>query len=603
MKLVYNKKTTDPFYYIQDGYRIGNKVKTVTILKLGRHSELIKTHEDPLQYAKDVLNEYKSKPEYTKNDKKGAKLAPTSEQVCKSNVLNIGYFYLQKIYKDLKIKEFIDTITKKTKIEFNTNDINRFLIFDRILNPGSKLATTQNLTTYFEKPSFTHQQCLRFMDLLVKNNDDYLEHLLKYSNNVVERDTSICYYDCTNYYFEIEEADEYIDEVTGEVVEGLRQYGPAKDHKPNPIVEMGLFMDKTGIPITMGIFPGNLNEQKTVSALENKMIKTMENKKIIYCADAGLGSYSIRVMNSIGGKAFIVTQSIKKLSEDVQKKVFINEDYKFLSSGRDADLDFMKTFDKTKVENLSYYKDKIYKEIIVDSNIDLGLVEEKTLKNGKVKHVKSKDKLEQKVIITYSRLIAEYQKNIRNQQIERAKALIQKGVDDIRKGPNDVARFIKSQTKGTYILDEEKIANEAKYDGFYAIATNLLEDNVKEILAINAQRYKIEDCFRVLKTNFNARPVYHRLDDRIQSHFLICYTALLIYRLLEVKLKENGYHYTITEIIQSLKNMNVHSHDIKYYSTYDYGEILNSLNDTFDIDFNAKDFKYSYFNKILKKIL
>lgn len=602
MKLVYNKKVSDPFYYIQEGHRVGGVVKTITICKIGRHSELKKTHDDPLLYAKNVLEEYKNKPEYQNKDVKGKKLTISNENICKSTSLNIGYFYLQKIYHDLKIKDFISSITNNKKIQFNANDINRFLIFDRILNPKSKLATTKNLNNYYEKPSFTHQQCLRFMDLLVSNNDKYLEHLLLNSDNIVKRDTSICYYDCTNYYFEIEQEDNFVDDITGEVIPGIRQYGPSKEHKPNPIVEMGLFMDKQGIPITMGIFPGNLNEQKTVSELENKMIKTLKNKKIVYCADAGLDSASIRIMNSIGSKAFIVTQSIKKLSRELQDRIFEDNGFKFLSNDKPTSLSFIKSFNKELTENLGFYKDKVYKEIIVDSNVDLGLYIEKTSLNGKTRNVKSKDILKQKIIITYSRQIAEYQKHIREKQIERAKYLISKGVDDVRKGPNDVARFIKSKTKNEYELDVEKIDNEAKYDGFYAIATNLLEDNIKDILEINSQRYKIEDCFRVLKTNFDARPVYHRLDSRIECHFLICYTALLIYRLLEIKLKEKGYCFTINEIINSLSNMNLYFDSLKYHPTYQYGKILDSLNDTFNIDFNADYFKTQYIEKNFKKI-
>ena len=272
----------------------------------------------------------------------------------------------------------------------------------------------------------------------------------------------------------------------------------------------------------------------------------LKGQKFIYCKDAGLGSASIRLFNSMGGKAFIVTQSIKKLSEDLQEDFLKDEGFKLVSSDENITIHELKTFYKYDENKKELYNDKAYKSILVDSNVDLGLYEEKICKNGKKRKVKSEAKLEQRIIITYSRKMAEYQKNIRNKQIERAKVLISKGKDDIRKGPNDIARFIKNskEEKNIYVLDEEKIANEEKYDGFYALATNLLEDSVKDIVLINSQRYKIEDCFRILKTNFDARPVYHRLDPRIVAHFMICYTALLIYRLLEVKLKEKGYNFT-----------------------------------------------------------
>lgn len=439
------------------------------------------------------------------------------------------------------------------------------------------------------------------MDVLSDNYDLFLNHLFTESNNIVKRDTSVCYYDCTNYYFEIESPDEQcFDDVTGEYLYGLRQYGPSKEHRPNPIVEMGLFMDKDGIPITMGLFPGNMNEQKTVANLETKMIKSLNNKKLIYCGDAGLGSASIRTFNDMGGRAFIVTQSIKKLSESLQNELLKDEGFKLLSSDDETTISKLKGFDKTDPKNIHLYNDKAYKSVFVDSNIDLGLLEEKKLKNGKTKLVKSKANLKQRIIITYSRKMAEYQKIIRNKQIERAKILISKGVDDIRKGPNDIARFIKNANdeKNTYVLDQARIEQEEKFDGFYAIATNLLNDSAKEIFEINDQRYKIEDCFRVLKTNFDARPVYHRLDNRIVAHFMICYTSLLIYRLLEKKLKEKGYHFTINEILTTLKNMNISNVKDRFYQAdYAGGNVLNALCNTFKLQLDKK----YYLPKNLKK--
>ena len=605
MKLVYNKKLKDPSYYIQHSYRIGKSVKTMTVLVIGKHSELLKTHPDPLAYAIKLTEKYKKDYLLDKNSSgKGIKLNPTNNaSIAYSNTLNIGYFYLQSIYNDLKIKDFIFDITKDSKITFNLNDINRFLTFDRILDPKSKFAALGSLENFFEQPKFKYQHILRGMDILANNYDAYLNHLYQNSENIVKRDSSVCYYDCTNYYFEIENEDpDYIDEVTGEVMPGFRKYGPSKEHRPNPIVEMGLFMDRNGIPLSMGLYPGNTNEQKTVNELETKLIKQLKNKKIIYCADAGLGSASIRTLNDMAGRAFIVTQSIKKLSEDLQKEVFEDRNYKLLSNDSKTTLAHMKSFDRFDEHNLNLYNDKTYKVIDVDSNVDLGLFEEKTCKNGKTKLVKSKATLKQRIIITYSRKMAEYQKNIRNKQIERAKYLLSKGVDDVRKGPNDIARFIKVETKNVYSLDLDRIADEEKYDGFYALATNLEDESIKEIIEINAQRYKIEDCFRTLKTNFDARPIHHRLEPRIIAHFMICYSALLIYRLLENKLKEKGYHFTINEILTSLKNMNIVLNKDKYISTYNYGTIIDALNDTLGIDLNAIDFEPKYINKILKKI-
>ena len=610
MKIWYDRKSKDPSYFVQQGIRNGKKVTTKNIFKIGKHSELLaQGHQDPLAYAKEVVEEYNKKMKSEKVDLEitidfNKKLIPSDNVSSKSSLLNIGYFFLQDIYSKLNLKDFIKNITKDKKITYNLNDITRFLTFDRILNPRSKLAAVNNLDFFYEKPSFSHQNVLRGMDILADHYDSYLQHLFENSNTIVKRDTSICYYDCTNYYFEIETVDEpYYDEVTGEYLYGLRQYGPSKEHRPNPIVEMGLFMDKDGIPITMGLYPGNMNEQKTVHELESKMIRTLKNKRIIYCGDAGLGSASIRVFNDLGGRAFIVTQSIKKLSEELQNDIFNDTGYKLLSNNSCVTLKHMKSFNKFDENNISLYQDKAYKEIIVDSNVDLGLFEEKTFKNGNTKTVKSKAILKQKIIITYSRKMAEYQKNIRNKQIERAKALLARGVDDIRKGPNDIARFIKCTNRTLYTLDQDRIDLEEKYDGFYAIATNLLEDDPKDIIEINSQRYKIEDCFRVLKTNFDARPVHHRLDKRIVAHFMICYTALLIYRLLEKQLKDKKYDFTINEILTTLKNMNVSNRDGLFYEAeFTSSKVCTALNDLFNFGLDKKYYQNSELTKLVKKI-
>lgn len=611
MKLSYDRKSKDPIYYVAQSIRHGNKTTSFNVSKIGKHSDLLANgHKDPLAYAQEVVKSYNAelsddRASFDINIDFNKKISASDNTYSKSTALNIGYFYLQSIYNDLKIKDFIFDITKDSKITFNLNDINRFLTFDRILDPKSKFAALGSLENFFEQPKFKYQHILRSMDILANNYDSYIQHLYLNSENIVKRDTSVCYYDCTNYYFEIENEDsDYIDEVTGEVIPGFRKYGPSKEHRPNPIVEMGLFMDKNGIPLSMGLYPGNTNEQKTVNELETKLIKQLKNKKIIYCADAGLGSASIRTLNDMAGRAFIVTQSIKKLSEDLQKEVFEDRNYKLLSNDSKTTLAHMKSFDRFDEHNLNLYNDKAYKVIDVDSNVDLGLFEEKTCKNGKTKLVKSKATLKQRIIITYSRKMAEYQKNIRNKQIERAKYLLSKGVDDVRKGPNDIARFIKSETKNTYSLDLDRIADEQKYDGFYALATNLEDESIKEIIEINAQRYKIEDCFRVLKTNFDAHPIYHRLEPRIIAHFMICYSALLIYRLLETKLKEKGYHFTINEILNTLKNMNIMNvRDRFYQSSYTSSDVLNALEDINNIGLDKECYLLKILNKKIKKII
>lgn len=612
LKLGYDTKSKDPTYYIQQGIRNGKKVTTRNIVRIGKHSELLKITDDPLAYARQKVKEYNEK---IKNDKVdmtftvdfNEKISPSRDIASRSSALNIGYFVLQSIYHDLKLNDFFNNITADRKITFDCNIINRFLTYARILDPKSKLGTFDDMSTYYEQPDIPYHHMLRFMDVLAENYDSYISHLFEQSNNVIKRDNSVCYFDCTNYYFEIEhEDDDYIDEVTGEVFEGIRKYGPSKQHQPAPLVQMGLFMDKQGIPISMCISSGSTNEQKCAIPLEEKMVKMFRNKKFIYCADAGLGCEDIRVFNDTSDRAFIITQSVKKLSDALKDSVFSDIDYKLLSNDSSISLEEMKSFDKTDKDNINLYNDFAYKVLRADKDIDIGLYEEKTLKNGKTRKVKSKAVLKQYVIVTYSRKAAEYQKHIRDAQVERARKLLKRSKpEDIKKGPNDIRRFIKrngASQDESYMIDEERIASEAKYDGFYAVATNL-EGSAKEILEINSKRYKIEDCFRVLKTHFNARPVHHRLENRITAHFMICYTALLIYRLLEVKLDRYGTHYTTDEILKTLKNMNVvNNKDVFYQAIYNGSDVCSALNGVFDLGLDRRYYLPKDLNKKIKKI-
>ena len=618
MKLYYDRRAKDPIYYAQQGFRNGKKTTTKNIERIGKHSELLKVTDDPLAYAKEriaKLNDEMKNNKVTMEVKIdfNEKIKSSSDIVSSSNGLNIGYFILQKIYHDLNISSFFKKVTVNSKITYDPNLINRFLTYARILEPDSKLGTYDHLYKYYELPEFNYVHILRTMDILEENYDEYISHLFNYSNRIVPRDTSVCYFDCTNYYFETECDDEdYVDEVTGEIIKGLRKYGPSKDHKANPLVEMGLFMDKHGIPISMCINSGSDNEQICAIPLEQKLTKMLDGKKFIYCADAGLGSLNIRKFNSMGGRAFIVTQSIKKLSNTLKEAVFNDYDYRLLSTDEPITIQKLKSFDKKDKINLPLYMDKAYKIIEADRAIDLGLYEEKILKNGKTRKVKSKALLTQKIIITFSRKVMEYQRYIRNRQIERAKKLLKNmDPDSYKKGPHDITRFIKrvpssksgDKVTDLYIIDQSVIDEEEKYDGYYAVATNL-EDDAKPIIEISSNRYKIEDCFRVLKSNFSARPVFHEKRERIIAHFMICYTALLIYRLLETKLDAYGTHFTIYNIIETLKNMEVtNTQDMYYQSLYNGSQVLTALNAVFGLGLDKKYYQPKELNKKIKKIL
>lgn len=610
MKLYYDKRLKDPTYYIQQGFRNGKKTTTKNIKRLGKHSELLLITDNPLEYAKNevkkINEEYRSgRSEFIVTMDFNERIPSTDSPCSNSTSLNIGYLYLKDIYAKLNLSDFFKSVSSDRKITYDCNKICQFLTYARILDPASKYGTYDKLDTYYEKPQVEYQHMIRFLDILDRNSDQYLKHLFDNSENIVKRDTSVMYYDCTNYFFETEKPDEEIvDEVTGEMILGPRQFGISKENKTSPIVEMGLIMDRRGIPISMCIHPGNTNEQLTAVPLEKEVIKMTGNKKFIYCADAGLGSYNIRKFNDMGGRAYIVTQSVKKLGQEIKDIVFNDSNYRLLSNDDAITLKEMRTFNKKDANNLSLYNDFAYKVIPASTAMDTGLYEEKVYKNGRTKKVKAKGTLHQYIIVTFSRKMMEYQRTIRERQLERAKKLLRlKDPEKIKKGPNDIRRFLKNTSSDTanYVLDMDKIHEEEKYDGFYAVATNL-DDSAKDILAVAQNRYKIEDCFRIMKTNFDARPVFLRKPERIRAHFLICYTALLIYRLMECKLDDNLTHVTTSNLIKTLRNMNVVNMDDMYYkSIYSGSQALDALERCFELQLNRKYYRPSDLNKIVKK--
>ena len=618
MKLYFDKRLKDPTYYGQQGFRNGKKVTSKNIINFGKHSELLKITDNPEAYVREEIRkwneEYRSgRVEYTLSADFNQRVPHTDNPASSSTWLNIGYFFLQNLMGGLRLRDFFRQKMENRKITFDCYTISRFFTYARILDPLSKYATWHKRDTYYEQPAFDYQHILRFMDLLEENYDDYLAWLFRQSNTIVKRDTSVLYYDCSNFYFESEQPDEDVtDDVTGEILKGMRQYGFSKEHRPNPIVEMGLFMDSRGIPITMCLHPGNTSEQLTAIPLEKEVMKMLPGAKFIYCADAGLGSYNIRKFNSMGGRAFIVTQSIKKMSDVLKQSVFNDYDYRLLSNDKPVTVAEMKSFDRFNEKNIKQYNDFAYKVIEADKVLDFGLYEDVTLKNGRTVKRKAKGVLKQRIIITFSRKVMEYQRAVRSRQIERAKKLLEsKDPEEIKKGPNDVRRFLKRTAKTKsgeraaveYTLDEDKIAEEEKYDGYYAVATNL-QDPAKDILAISNKRYQIEECFRIMKTNFDGRPVNHRLRERVRAHFLICYTALLVYRLLEARLDDQGTHVTDNDLITTLKNMNVANvHDIEYMALYNGSKALDALTRLTMLPLDRLHYRPKELNSMIKKFL
>ena len=514
MKVTTTKSKNSESFYITKSY-VNNEGKSTskTIRKLGTLKELsqqLGTDRDGVMaWAKEQARIETQK--YKKQNQAKTVLIPfhadRTLDYHQQKLFKGGYLFPQAVYYQLGLDRICRKIRDKHSFHYDINAVLSDLIYTRILEPSSKLASYQVAKEFLEPPSYEEHDVYRALDVLASECDLIQAEVYKNSNFVTQRMDRILYYDCTNYYFEIEQA------------EGSKQYGKSKEHRPNPIIQMGLFTDGQGIPLAFSLFPGNQNEQKSLKPLEQKVLTDFGHEKFIYCCDAGLGSEANRELNHMGKRAFIVTQSIKKLPKEDREWALSPKGFKRVMDEEPVDINTIKETDRVHL----YYKDEPY----------------------------TTKRLDQRLIITYSPKYAAYQKEIRRRQIERAEKMVASGRRKAeRKNPNDPARFV---GKLHYFLDEGKIAEEERYDGLYAVCTDLLDDDVKDILKVSEGRWKIEECFRIMKTEFEARPTFVRLENRITAHFLICFLALLVYRLLELKLEGA---YTCEEILSTLKGMN-----------------------------------------------
>lgn len=522
VRLSISKSKNATSLYVKEDITIDGKRTTRIVEKLGTVAMLEKKlgGQDPIEWAKEYIKELNRLEKEGKEPVVIAKYSP-SKLVGKGEQrsFNGGYLFLQKIYHELGIKQICKEISAKYKFEYNLDSILSRLLYGRILFPSSKLSTYELSKKFIETPDFELHQIYRALEIIAKETDLIQSSLYKNSLKLSKRNTGILYYDCTNYFFEIEQE------------EGLKQFGYSKEHKPNPIVQMGLFMDGDGIPLAFSITKGNKNEQLTLKPLEEKILSDFELSKFVVCTDAGLASNSNRKFNDKGDRAFITTQSIKKLKAHLKKWAIDPEGWRLENGSKEYDIREL---------NEKEYKDKIfYKE----------------------RWIKEND-LEQKLIITYSIKYREYNAQIRNSQIERALKALKKNPSSIKKHrQNDYKRFIDKTActtdgevagKEIYSFNTNLAESESIYDGFYAVCTNL-DEGATEIAKINKRRWEIEECFRILKNEFKARPVYLKRDDRITAHFTTCFIALIIYRILEKKLNEN---FTCHQIISELREMN-----------------------------------------------
>lgn len=524
MRVITSKSKNAESFYISKGYVNDKGVSTsVIVRKLGTLKELLPEHgptrDDVLAWAKEEARLETLKYKQEQQEKQITLTFHADRQLDfeKQVFFRGGYLFLQSIYYQLQLNKVCRKLKLKYKFKYDINAILSDLVYTRVLEPCSKRSSFKAASEFLEKPSYKLHDVYRALDVLGAECDLIQAELYKNSHFLGKRNDKVLYYDCSNYYFEIEQED------------GIKKYGKSKEHSPNPIIQMGLFMDGDGIPLAFSLFPGNANEQTSLKPLEKKILGEFGCQKFIYCSDAGLGSESIREYNHMGERAYIVTQSIKKLKNEEKEWALSPQGFKRVSDGTPVDITKLPEDDKG-----LYYKDEPY----------------------------TTKKLHQRLIITYSPKYALYQKSIRDKQVERAQKMLDSGsTKKCRKNPNDPARFIGTTAvteageaaEVQHYLDEKKIFEEAQYDGLYAVCTDLLDDKVGDILKVSESRWQIEECFRIMKTDFSARPVYLQDENRIKAHFLICFLALTIYRFLEKKLNSK---YTCEELLGALKAMN-----------------------------------------------
>ena len=551
--------------YIKRSYRKSNgKTATKIHRKLGKLNDLLQQfsgdYDAMMAWArseaeKDTM-EYNAKTGNVSVSLSKSAYIPRNEERC----FPVGYLFLQKLCTELKIDSICRKISKRHKYTYDFSAILTDQIFSRILSPSSKLGSYSYCQTLLEPPKYELQNLYRALSVMAEESDFIQEELYFNSNFVHPRNKKVLYYDCTNYYFEIEQDDDF------------RKYGKSKESRPNPIVTMGLFMDADGIPLAFDVFPGNQNEQTTLKPLETKIIRDFACSEFIFCSDAGLGSKANRRFNSFGNRSYVISQSLKKMRREDRQIALNPKQFRRLGSNKFIDIS-------------DIYETIFYKEVPVV--------------NGDMNEI---------VIVTYSPKYKAYQKRIRGQQIARAVKMIeQPGRKRRGKNQNDPARFIKSTAitengevagRNIYDLDSDRISEEEMYDGFYAVITNL-EGDVGEILKINRQRWEIEENFRIMKTDFEARPVYVRRDERIKAHFLICYISLLVYRLLEKKL---GNAYTCNEILGTLRSMQVTllSKESGYIPSYKRTDMTDDLHKVFGFHTDYEFISKSTMRSIIK---
>ena len=565
MRLGWSKTKYSISYYAQKTVYVNGKNKSQIVKRFGSEKYICQTYgvSDAKAWAKKQV-QLMNEAEKEENATFSVDLcASTDLPLNKQSRFNGGYLFLQDIYYDLGLHKICRAISTRHSFEYDLNDVLSRLVYTRILFPASKKSSFEDSKRFIEQPSFELHDIYRALSVIAEETDYIQSRLFKNSSALAERRTGVIYYDCTNFYFEIEQA------------EDDKQYGISKENRPLPIVEMGLFMDMDGIPIAFGITPGNENEQGSMIPLEKKILDDFSLSRFVVCTDSGLSSATNRYFNTYdkqdGNRSFITTQSIKKLKSHLKKWALEPTGWYLSGSSSMTEYDIRELDDNDDKEKI-FFKSRWIKE------------KTEIHEDGKTKVIE----LEQQLVVSYSIKYRDYLRSIRNGQIERAEKMIARGEGSTgRKRPNDPKRLIATDhatqdgevaKKAVSYINQKRIDEEEKYDGFYAVCTNL-EDEPETIIKVNKRRWQIEECFRIMKTDFEARPVYVKRKDRILAHFITCFIALIVYRYLEQKLDNK---YTIDQILSTLQEMDFVKYEGKgYQPIYTRTELTDALHEVF----------------------
>ena len=549
MRLTISRSKNAEQLYITKSIRVSkNKTTSNIFVKLGSMASLLPEHDNDrdkvIAWAKEQARIY------TEAEKQGLLTVDvtlseaTRLKLDEKSDFNIGYLFPKMVYHQLGLDKICKDISNKYKISYNLSNVLQMLITTRLIAPASKLSSYEYASNFLQQPSFDLHHVYRSLDVFAKHSDEIQASVYKNSTDLIDRNKEVLFYDCTNYFFEIEEA------------RGNAQFGKCKEHRPNPIVQMGLFLDGNGFPLCFSMFPGNKNEQPTLKPLEKKILKDFKLSEFIVCTDAGLASTENRKFNNINGRSFIVTQSLKQLKKFLREWALAPDGWHLNGSDQIYNIN---QIDEHLHRNSIFFKERWINE------------------SG----------LEQRLIVSYSIKDRDYQRCIREKQVNRAEKIVSKGLRASTRNQNSPKRFVAETDitpdgevadKKILSLDEDKIEKEAMYDGFYAVCTTL-EKDIREIIHINKMRWQIEAAFRTMKSEFKARPVYLRNDERINAHFLTCFLSLLILRIIE---KEIGNKYSEARILDTLRNMRIgRLRDLGYFNHYTRTEITDALHDAF----------------------